>query len=56
MFSTYGSASVEFSGPYVGAYGILPDIGRVLALRGVAVDATTFISATPLTVAIPVLS
>jgi hypothetical protein len=56
MFSTYSSVNVQFSAPYVDAYGVLPAIGRVLALRGVAVDATTFISATPLTVAIPVLS
>jgi hypothetical protein len=56
MFSTYSSANVEFSGPYGAAYGRLPNIGQVLALRGVAVDATNFISATPLTVAIPVLS
>lgn len=56
MFSSYSAAGVEFSGAYVGAYGRLPLIGQQLALRGVAVDPTTYISATPLTVAVPVLS
>jgi hypothetical protein len=48
--------SGEFSGAYVAAFGVLPPIGARLALRAVGVDPVTFVSATPLTLSVPVLS